>query len=301
MTTAYESVHAVQFYEAEEFLDDAVADFFAEGLKAGHPAIMIATDTHRDGFHNSLKRKGFDGGRITDRDARQTLATFMDGSMPDEAAFRGSVGALIAKSANGGGPASIRAYGEMVDLLWRDGNPEGAIRLEELWNDLLREEQFSLLCAYPMGNFYKEAHCDGFDRVCGTHSHVIPAGFNAGEDDARAREIATLRQRAGALAAEVEHRKELERALRESLATRREAEEALRRSERELKDFVENATVGLHWVAGDGTILWANNAELKLLGYDRKEYVGRNIGEFHADQDVIEGILRACGDQKCTS
>ena len=50
---------------------------------------------------------------------------------------------------------------------------------------------------------------------------------------------------------------------------RRRAEEQLRESERELADFFENATVGLHWVGPDGTILRANRAELALLGYDR--------------------------------
>ncbi len=48
----------------------------------------------------------------------------------------------------------------------------------------------------------------------------------------------------------------------------------------------------MHWVAGDGTILWANEAELKLLGYDREEYVGHSITEFHVDQPVIGDILR---------
>jgi PAS domain S-box-containing protein len=67
--------------------------------------------------------------------------------------------------------------------------------------------------------------------------------------------------------------------------------EELRRRERELADFIENASVGLHWVGGDGTILWANQAELDLLGYTREEYVGRKITEFHADRDVINDIL----------
>lgn len=72
---------------------------------------------------------------------------------------------------------------------------------------------------------------------------------------------------------------------------RRRAERDLRTSRDELEDFVENATVGLHKVAPDGTILWANRAELDLLGYMRDEYVGHHIGEFHADQHVIEDIL----------
>jgi PAS domain S-box-containing protein len=61
---------------------------------------------------------------------------------------------------------------------------------------------------------------------------------------------------------------------------------------KELRDFVENAAVAMHWVAQDGTILWANNAELKLLGYSREEYIGHSIVEFHADEPVIQDILR---------
>jgi PAS domain S-box-containing protein len=73
---------------------------------------------------------------------------------------------------------------------------------------------------------------------------------------------------------------------------RRRAEERLRRSERELADFFENATIGLHWVGPDGTVLRANRAELDMLGYDRDEYVGRHIAEFHVDDDAICDILR---------
>jgi PAS domain S-box-containing protein len=73
---------------------------------------------------------------------------------------------------------------------------------------------------------------------------------------------------------------------------RRAAREALRKSEDELADFFESAPVGLHWVGPDGTILRANQAELDLLGYRRDEYVGRHIAEFHADRDVIDGILQ---------
>ncbi|HEV7376985.1 MAG TPA: PAS domain S-box protein [Pyrinomonadaceae bacterium] len=68
--------------------------------------------------------------------------------------------------------------------------------------------------------------------------------------------------------------------------------EDLRQRERELSDFIENAAVGLHWVGADGTILWANECELHLLGYTREEYIGHNITEFHADGEVINDILR---------
>ena len=286
--------HAVQFYESDDFLFDMVSDFVGGGLSAGHPAIVIATDQHRQGFSSSLKTKGFDDRKVIYADARDTLALFMIDSMPDEESFKLHIGGLIARTGNGGGPSAIRAYGEMVDLLWRDGNSEAAIRLEELWNDLIGKYSFSLLCAYPMGNFYKESYSESFERVCRTHSIVAPSESFRGAtsvDPQMAREISLLQQRAGALQAEVEHRKELETALRKALAERRRAEDELRTRERELKDFIDNAAVGLHWVGADGTILWANDAELQLLGYAREEYVGRRIADFHADRDVIDDIF----------
>jgi PAS domain S-box-containing protein len=66
----------------------------------------------------------------------------------------------------------------------------------------------------------------------------------------------------------------------------------------ELRDFVENAVVPMHWVGADGTILWANPAELALLGYSWDEYVGRPIAEFHADQDAINDILQRLGKRE---
>ncbi|NRF67316.1 PAS domain S-box protein [Aquincola sp. S2] len=72
---------------------------------------------------------------------------------------------------------------------------------------------------------------------------------------------------------------------------RKAAEDELRRSEQELAEFFENATIGLHWVDSDGKILKANHAELQMLGYTRAEYLGRHIAEFHADPDVIGAIL----------
>jgi PAS domain S-box-containing protein len=72
----------------------------------------------------------------------------------------------------------------------------------------------------------------------------------------------------------------------------RQQHELLRQSQQDLTDFVENAIFGLHWVAADGTIIWANQAELDLLGYTREEYIGHSITEFHANQDIIADILQ---------
>jgi PAS domain S-box-containing protein len=69
------------------------------------------------------------------------------------------------------------------------------------------------------------------------------------------------------------------------------AVQAMEQSSLELADFFENASVGLHWAGPDGTILRVNRAELDLLGYEREDYVGHRISEFHVDQAVIADIL----------
>ena len=79
--------------------------------------------------------------------------------------------------------------------------------------------------------------------------------------------------------------------IKRDITHRKRDELALRRSQSELTDFFENASVGLHWVSADGTILRANQAELDLLGYSREEYIGHNIVDFHYDREVIEDIL----------
>jgi len=63
------------------------------------------------------------------------------------------------------------------------------------------------------------------------------------------------------------------------------------KTERALKDYFENASICLHWVNSDGIIIWANYAELKLLGYTEKEYIGRHISEFHANKSAIDDIM----------
>ena len=82
------------------------------------------------------------------------------------------------------------------------------------------------------------------------------------------------------------------------ITQRKEAEVAQARTVRELSEFIENATVGIHWVGPDGIIHLVNRTELELLGYTREEYLGHHIAEFHVDQPVIQDILnRLSGDE----
>ncbi|HVE78606.1 MAG TPA: ATP-binding protein [Gemmatimonadaceae bacterium] len=238
--------HAVQFYDDDGFLCAAVADFIAGGLAAGQPAVVIATRPHRETVAGCLTSKGFrvdrlrrDGG-LTMLDARETLATFMAGKLPDPRRFRATVGGVIERPLRTTGRAASYLYGEMVDLLWKDGNPQGAIRLEELWNELADTHRFSLLCAYAMGGFSQAGHADHFREICQRHGHVVPTeNYTQADDAARLLEVSALQQRARALETEIARRTELERRLRDALAER----EALLARERVARAEAEAARV----------------------------------------------------------
>jgi len=219
--------HLVQFYDTETYLAAAVADYLAGGLRAGQPVLVVATPEHRDAFSIRLKAKGLDveraraNGQLIMLDAAETLATFMSGSVPDAQRFTQVIGDVLTKAVCGTSHSVTRAYGEMVDVLWKEGNTDGAILLEELWNDLAASHPLSLLCAYGMSNFTRESDSPGFQAICRKHAHVIPTErYTQASDDGRLLEISILQQRAKALEKEVEIRKELEVQLREAVDER---------------------------------------------------------------------------------
>jgi KaiC/GvpD/RAD55 family RecA-like ATPase len=179
-TPIYDHHHAVKFYGDEGHLCSTVAAFLAQGFVDQHPGIVIATPAHTIAVLEELKGRMIDvakaqkSGDLIVLDAQRTLDLFMDDDMPDAHRFEDSVGKLVADILDARPERTlIRAYGEMVDVLWKDGKPEAAIRLEILWNKLANQYGFALLCGYSMGNFYKQTAL--FEQVCKQHTHVMPA------------------------------------------------------------------------------------------------------------------------------
>lgn len=170
--------HAVQFYGDEGELFRTISTFLIDGLVSNQPAVVIATPAHTaaileqlDGRHIDVQRARRLGDLIV-LDAEETLATFMNDGMPDPTLFTRNVGEIILEQAvRGRERTPVRAYGEMVDILWKRGATEAAIRLEVLWNDLASSHTFSLLCGYAIGNFYKQA--SKIDEVVAQHTHVV--------------------------------------------------------------------------------------------------------------------------------
>jgi hypothetical protein len=173
--------HAVQFYGTDQSLFRTVAGFLAEGLVGGEPAIVIATASHRAAFIDHLTARLVDcdrairNGDLVLIDAEATLDLFMVGDTPDQDLFEKNVGRLIEQVFNGRNVV-LRAYGEMVDVLWKQGRSEAAIRLEILWNKLALKYNFALLCGYAMGSFYKQSK--QLEDVIAQHTHVVAHDTN---------------------------------------------------------------------------------------------------------------------------
>jgi signal transduction histidine kinase len=226
--------HSVQFYEDDGYLLDGLAHFVGSALGGGDAAIVIATAPHREGLLDRLDDCGLDTthaiaeGRFVVLDAAEMLATFMGDSGPDAVRFDRVVGNVIvqATAAARSEHSRVAAFGEMVALLWADGRPEAAIRLEQLWNTLAQTHSFYLHCAYPMAFFSRGADGGPIEQVCAEHSHVVPAESYAAltNADHRLRSIALLQQKAHALEAEIEARRAAEAEL---LQRNEELQEAL--------------------------------------------------------------------------
>ena len=168
--------HAVQFYQDDESLVSLVAGFLTEGLRQSQPAVIIATPEHRLAIEGALAGHGLDVSRMKQRgdlvsvDARDTLDTLLADGMPQPRLFNHVVGSLFKAVTRIHPDRTTRAYGEMVDILWKDGLTTAAIRLENLWNELAKSYDFKLLCGYSMGNFYKDAAVGEIGRQ---HTHVL--------------------------------------------------------------------------------------------------------------------------------
>jgi diguanylate cyclase (GGDEF)-like protein len=182
-------VHSVRIYERESFLADSVAQYAAQGIKARDAVVIVAKDGNRTLFEEHMDRAGVDfhsvtrSGQLTVLSAEQTLAEFMVAGWPDRSLFQDVVGGVIRDlaAANWKG---IRVFAEMGAVLWDEGQPAAAQRLEALSDELAETEGFSLLCAYPLRSFQGASRTQGFLGVCDCHSLVLPSESYISPEDA---------------------------------------------------------------------------------------------------------------------
>jgi PAS domain S-box-containing protein len=270
--------HVVQLYTDDIFLIEVLSGFIGGAIAMGDAAVVVATKAHHEGLARRLSNQGLDTakairqGRYIVLDAGETLPKFMVNGSVDEARFIELIGGVLASVRNAVNykDSRIAVFGELVALLWAEGKPEEAIRVEQLWNDLAREHSFSLLCAYPITGFNNERHTEPFLKMCGEHSAVVPSEsyLGLGSEDERLRSIAHLEQRAHALEKELELR---------------ESEERFRLLVEAVQDYA------IFMLDPQGKVSSWNRGAERLKGYQAADIIGKHFSCFYPEEDLRRG------------
>jgi PAS domain S-box-containing protein len=176
--------HIAQLYSHDTVLVESLRMFTTHGLSRGEAVLLVLTPFHRDRLMQQLNADGLDAGRLQHDgqllflDAEELLTSFMLDGTPDATLFRMSVGDVVERMKSKG-ERKVRVFGEMVDLLWRSNQP-AAIRLEQMWNDLIESSELSLFCAYSTSHVY-----ESFPEALRTpHSHIIMSAMAESSGDA---------------------------------------------------------------------------------------------------------------------
>jgi len=168
--------HVVQIYEDDRVFLDLLDGFVSGGFKADDCVIVIATAEHLIALEERLGIHGYNVFELKLRDqyipldAEETLAKFMVNGWPDEVLFTYLITTLITRAHKM--KRQVRAFGEMVALLWAKGHSGATVQLEHLWNRICETEGFCLFCAYPRSGFTQDAE-DSMMNICKTHSKMI--------------------------------------------------------------------------------------------------------------------------------
>lgn len=174
--------HEVQFYSDDRQLLDHATRFLGAALNAGNAAIIVATESHRNTVRSELQASGIDigaaitQGRYIDLDFGETVSMFLVDGMPDPVRFLKLFGTVIeaASEAAKGSHPCVSAFSECAPLVWRQGNPEGAIQIEKLANQLIEKHGLAILCGYRMSGIESAMENDVYQRICTEHSAVYP-------------------------------------------------------------------------------------------------------------------------------
>ena len=172
--------HLVQLYGKDDrLLTRNISRFMAEGLRRGDGLLAIAAPEHSGSVARQLREEpGYSRavleGRLVFLDAQTTLDRLMVAGQPDRKLFDSVVGDALKGVQARAGHTGIRAYGEMVGLLWVAEQRAAAVRLEEYWNSLLHSSNISLFCAYPIDVFGEEFQVEYVDALLCAHTHMVP-------------------------------------------------------------------------------------------------------------------------------
>ena len=164
--------------EHADLVEDVVAGTGA-ALRSGRAVVVIATSEHRPEFARGLRRAGIDveaaqaAGRLVELDATEVAEALLEGDGIDKQRFEQLVARPVRDLVKQFG--AVHAYGEIVAVLWAQGQVLAALELEQLWEGLIAELPLSLLCGYPADVVERGGAVADYQALCDAHSHVRSA------------------------------------------------------------------------------------------------------------------------------
>ena len=155
--------HRVLLWESEDFLLEMVERFLAEGRRAGHGTIVLATQPH-------LAHLRQQSGDLW-LDTEEVLQAICAGGDPDPQRFAAMFQDAFAK-ASLGGQRPVSCFGELVTVLHQRGHAAAAVAIEAVGQGAAHDlaDRLSILCAYPLALVAKSPAT--FDQICSLHTHV---------------------------------------------------------------------------------------------------------------------------------
>lgn len=168
--------HILQIYETDQEFITSLEGFVTGGFNNGESVVVIATPEHLRALNGRLRKRGFDLFALALQDqyiplsAEDTLAQFMINGWPDQNLFYHLLTNLLLRARKT--DRRVRAFGEMVALLWAKGFSGATVHLEHLWTRYCESEQFSLFCAYPKAGFTEDP-IESIHQICGCHSKLV--------------------------------------------------------------------------------------------------------------------------------
>ena len=177
--------HEVAFYADDGSVVDGYARFIESALKIGNAVIVVVTEAHRAGLLARLEADGVNVPAATEQgsyiplDAADALSRLTVNDTPDPVRCAKVIGDLIMGAAMGvkGEHGRVVVCGEIAPTLLSKGNAEGAIKLENLWDEITRGYGVHTLCGYLSSAFPDKKNSPILEGICAEHSAVHGLGY----------------------------------------------------------------------------------------------------------------------------
>ena len=174
--------HEVGFYFDDQQFLAGVTRFLATALRAGNPAIVVASQAHHNQLLPILQAHGLhldlavEQGRYLPVDVMDALSNFMVNGMLNPSRFVSTFGDLIRKASESVERGRrVAIFGEGVQILWEQGKRAAAIQIEKLCNEIEKEYDVDILCGYSCYDGEGALHNDIIlQQICAEHSAVYP-------------------------------------------------------------------------------------------------------------------------------